>query len=160
MHAVLLTVHGLIVLALIVIVLLQRSEGGALGMGAGSGGGFMSSRGAANVLTRTTSVLAALFFATSIALALTARSGESDRDIVEDLTGERVIDTTKPLTTEDLLDTLGTGETPAATPETAAPSLGVVPVDPAPDSAPAAEEAAPEAGAAPATEAEAPSQPN
>ncbi|HBS36465.1 MAG TPA: preprotein translocase subunit SecG, partial [Parvularcula sp.] len=105
-----------------------------------SGGGFMSSRGAANVLTRTTSVLAALFFATSIALALTARSGESDRDIVEDLTGERVIDTTKPLTTEDLLDTLGTGETPAATPETAAPSLGVVPVDSAPVSAPAAEE--------------------
>ena len=129
MHAVLLIVHGLIVLALIVIVLLQRSEGGALGMGAGGGGGFMTSRGAANVLTRTTSVLAALFFVTSIALALTARSGESDSDIAEELTGERVIDPTKPLTTEDLLDTLGTGETPAAAPETTAPTLEAVPAD-------------------------------
>ncbi|MCB2098154.1 MAG: preprotein translocase subunit SecG, partial [Parvularculaceae bacterium] len=56
MHAVLLTVHALIVLALIGVVLLQRSDGGALGLG-GGGGGFMSSRGAANVLTRTTSIL-------------------------------------------------------------------------------------------------------
>lgn len=133
MHAVLLTVHGLIVLALIVIVLLQRSEGGALGMGAGGGGGFMTSRGAANVLTRTTSVLAALFFVTSIALALTARSGARDADIAEELTGERVIDPTKPLTTDDLLNTLGTGSAPSTT----APSIEATPV--APDSAPAAE---------------------
>jgi preprotein translocase subunit SecG len=159
MHAVLLTVHGLIVLALIAIVLLQRSEGGALGMG-GGGGGFMTSRGAANVLTRTTSVLAALFFVTSISLALTARSGESDSDIVEELTGERVIDPTKPLTTEDLLDTLGTGESPAAAPETAAPTLEAVPADPATDSAPPADEPAPDAASAPAPETEAPSQPN
>ncbi len=139
MHAVLLTVHGLIVLALIVIVLLQRSEGGALGMGGGGGGGgFMTSRGAANVLTRTTSVLAALFFATSIALAMTARSGENEADIVEGLTGERVIDPTKPLTTDDLLDTLGTGTTapaPEATPSPATdsgapPALVVEPAAP------------------------------
>lgn len=158
-HAVLLTVHGLIVLALIVIVLLQRSEGGALGMGAGGGGGFMTSRGAANVLTRTTSVLAALFFVTSIALALTARVGESDSDIAEELTGERVIDPTKPLTTEDLLDTLGTGETPAA-PQSAAPTLDVVPADPVPDSAPPVEAPAPDVAAEPAPETEQPSQPN
>jgi preprotein translocase subunit SecG len=159
MHAVLLTVHGLIVLALIAIVLLQRSEGGALGMGAGGGGGFMTSRGAANVLTRTTSVLAALFFVTSIALALTARSGERDADIVEGLTGERVIDPTKPLTTDDLLDTLGTGTTPTPTPETAAPpALEAVPATP--DSAPDAGEPAADADTAPASEPETPAQPN
>ena len=105
------------------------------------------------------SVLAALFFVTSIALALTARSGQSDTDIVEELTGERVVDPTKPLTTEDLLDTLGTGEvTPA--PQTAAPSLEAVPADPAPDSAPPAAEPAPDGASAPAPETEAPAQPN
>lgn len=62
MTAVILTFHVLIVLALIGLVLIQRSEGGALGMGGGGGGGgFMSGRGAANALTRTTSILAALF---------------------------------------------------------------------------------------------------
>ncbi|MDZ7627208.1 MAG: preprotein translocase subunit SecG [Parvularculaceae bacterium] len=160
MHAVLLTVHGLIVLSLIVIVLLQRSEGGALGMGGGGGGGFMTSRGAANVLTRTTSILAALFFMTSIALALTARSGESEADIVEDLTGERVIDPTRPLTTEDLLDTLGTG---ATTPQPSAPpALGAAPVEPAPtgDSVAAPDAAAAGPAAAPAAEPDAPAQPN
>ena len=160
MHAVILTVHGLIVLALIVIVLLQRSEGGALGMG-GGGGGFMTSRGAANVLTRTTSVLAALFFVTSIALALTARSGESDTDIIQDLTGERVIDPTKPLTTDDLLDTLGSGSTTPA-PEAAAPSLEAVPADPQPVDDSASGAPAPEADASAPVEPapEAPAQPN
>lgn len=68
MATVLLVVHILIVLALIVVVLMQRSEGGALGMGGGGGGagGFMSGRGTANLLTRTTAILALCFFATSI----------------------------------------------------------------------------------------------
>lgn len=131
MHAVLLTVHALIVLALIGFVLLQRSEGGALGMG-GGGGGFMTSRGAANVLTRTTSILAALFFATSILLAITAGGTERDTDIIEDLTGEAVADPNAPISTEDLLNTLGSGSTsPAAEPaaESAAPpTLEAVPV--------------------------------
>lgn len=108
MHFVLLTVHSLIVLALIVLVLLQRSDGGALGIG-GGGGGFMTSRGAANVLTRTTSVLALLFFATSILLAITAGGVEDETDIIEDLTGQSVVDPNAPITTEDLLNTLGSG---------------------------------------------------
>ncbi len=162
MHAVLLTVHGLIVLSLIVIVLLQRSEGGALGMG-GGGGGFMTSRGAANVLTRTTSILAAIFFITSIALAMTARSGQGDADIVEELTGERVVDPNKPLTADDLLDTLGTGETTPAKPEAAiAPTLEAVPsvTAPASDSAPDPAKPAADPAAAPGAEPEAPVQPN
>jgi preprotein translocase subunit SecG len=71
MQTVIIVVHLMIVLAMIGAVLLQRSEGGGLGMGSG-GGGFMSSRGTANVLTRTTAVLAGLFFVTSLVLSILA----------------------------------------------------------------------------------------
>jgi preprotein translocase subunit SecG len=71
MHTVLVVVHLMIVISLVGVVLLQRSEGGALGMG-GGGGGFMTGRGKANALTMTTAWLAAGFFATSIALAIMA----------------------------------------------------------------------------------------
>jgi preprotein translocase subunit SecG len=59
-------IHLMIVLAMCGLVLLQKSEGGGLGMG--SGGGFMSSRGSTNVLSRSTAILAACFFATSLLL--------------------------------------------------------------------------------------------
>jgi preprotein translocase subunit SecG len=61
MQTVLIVIHLMIVVALVGVVLLQRSEGGALGMGGGGNGGFMSARGAADTLTRTTSILAAAF---------------------------------------------------------------------------------------------------
>ena len=64
---VLIVVHLMVVVALIGVVLLQKSEGGGLGIG--STGGFLSSRGTANVLTRTTAYLALAFFATSLALS-------------------------------------------------------------------------------------------
>src|ERR1700716_1538926 len=63
-------VHLMIVLSMIGVVLLQKSEGGGLGMG--GGGGFMTSRGSANVLTRATGMLAAAFFATSLILSILA----------------------------------------------------------------------------------------
>ena len=88
MNAIILTAHTLIVLGLIVVVLLQRSDGGALGLGGGGGGGFMTGRGAANALTRTTSILAALFFATSIGLAVLAGGNNVDESIIEELTGQ------------------------------------------------------------------------
>lgn len=73
---VILVIHIMIAIALVVVVLMQRSEGGALGMGGGGGGGgFLTGRGTANLLTRTTAVLALCFFATSIALTLLANSG-------------------------------------------------------------------------------------
>jgi preprotein translocase subunit SecG len=77
MATVLLIIHILIALAMIGVVLLQRSEGGALGIGGGGGGGgFMTGRGAANFLTRVTAGLAAAFFATSLLLSLVgSRSG-------------------------------------------------------------------------------------
>ncbi len=80
MQTVLLVVHLIVALGLIGVVLLQRSEGGALGMGGGGGGGggnLFSARGVGNALTRTTAYLAVAFFATSISLTLLAthRSG-------------------------------------------------------------------------------------
>ena len=63
-------IHLMLVLALIGVVLLQKSEGGGLGIG--STGGFMTSRGTANVLTRATAVLAGLFFVTSLLLSILA----------------------------------------------------------------------------------------
>jgi preprotein translocase subunit SecG len=72
MATVLLIIHVMIALALIGVVLLQRSEGGALGIGGGGGGGFMTGRGAANFLTRATAGLAAAFFFTSLVLSLMA----------------------------------------------------------------------------------------
>ena len=76
MQTVLLVVHLMIAVALVVVVLVQRSEGGALGIG---GGGFMSGRGATNALTRLTAYLAAAFFTTSISLALLANHLNADR---------------------------------------------------------------------------------
>jgi preprotein translocase subunit SecG len=72
MITVLLVVHSLIAIALVGIVLIQRSEGGGLGIGGGTAGGFMTTRGTANLLTRSTAVMAALFMATSLTLAVLA----------------------------------------------------------------------------------------
>jgi len=66
---ILLVIHLILAIAMIGVVLLQRSEGGALGIGGGGGmGGFMTGRAAGNLLTRATAVLAALFFLTSMGL--------------------------------------------------------------------------------------------
>lgn len=84
MEVVLLVIHMLIALALVGVILVQRSEGGALGIG-GGGGGLMSARGAANLLTRATTWLAAGFLATSMGLAILAggdRGGDSVLDLV------------------------------------------------------------------------------
>ena len=67
MQTVIIVVHLMIIVVLIGAVLLQKSEGGGLGMGGGAG--FMSSRGTANLLTRTTAILAVGFFATSLLLS-------------------------------------------------------------------------------------------
>ena len=70
MQAILLAVHLVIAVFLIALVMLQKSEGGALGIGGGQGGSLFSSRGVGNTLTRLTAILAACFFATSIALTM------------------------------------------------------------------------------------------
>jgi preprotein translocase subunit SecG len=72
MQQVLIVIHLIVTLLLVGTVLMQRSEGGALGIGGGGSGNLFSSRGAGNALTRATAILAACFFVTSIALAVLA----------------------------------------------------------------------------------------
>ena len=79
MIAVLLVLHLIVTLTLIGTVLIQRSEGGGLGIGSSQGmGSFMSGRGTANLLTRTTAILAGIFMALSLMLAVLNR-GSSGR---------------------------------------------------------------------------------
>jgi len=83
MQTLLLVVELFVAAALIFVILLQRSEGGALGIGGGSGGGLFSPRGAADTLTRTTVVLGTLFFLTCIGLNLLAMEGSGSRSILQ-----------------------------------------------------------------------------
>ncbi len=81
MQTVIIVIHLMVVLAMTGVVLLQRSEGGGLGMG--NTGGFLTSRGSANVLTRTTATLAAVFFATSLVLSILAGWDRKPHSILE-----------------------------------------------------------------------------
>src|ERR1700716_4308852 len=83
MIVLLFVVHVFIAIALIGVVLLQKSEGGALGMGGGGMSGFMTGRSTANLLTRTTAILAALVFATSILLGVLSHTGSAPRSIID-----------------------------------------------------------------------------
>ena len=65
-----LIVHTLLAAALVAVILLQRSEGGGLGIGGGNAGGLVSARGAADLMTRSTTIIAALFILTSLGLAI------------------------------------------------------------------------------------------
>ena len=113
MITVVLVVHLLIAASLVGVILIQRSEGGALGgLGGGNFGGLMSARGSANLLTRTTAILAACFIATSLLLAILA--GHANR-------GSSILDR------------------PAATPEAAPPVEPEVPAAPAEPAAPIAQ---------------------
>jgi preprotein translocase subunit SecG len=81
MLSVLIVVHLLIVVALVGVVLLQRSEGGVLG--SSGGGGFMTGRAQANALTKATAILATLFFVTSISLTVLAGWGHASKSILD-----------------------------------------------------------------------------
>jgi preprotein translocase subunit SecG len=84
MTTVLLVIHLFVTLALIGVVLLQRSEGGGLGIGSSQGmGSFMTGRGTANLLTRATAFLAVAFFALSLSLAYLSRGTGQPRSILD-----------------------------------------------------------------------------
>jgi preprotein translocase subunit SecG len=88
MTTVLLIIFLLITLALIGVILVQRSEGGGLGIGGSGGGGmgsFMGGRGTANLLTRTTAILGAMFFALALTLALLDRGTALNRSILDEV---------------------------------------------------------------------------
>jgi preprotein translocase subunit SecG len=164
MANVLLVAYLLIVLALIVVILLQRSEGGALGIGGGGGGGLMTARGSANLLTRTTAILATLFFALAIGLTILNEFDRGTTSILDNATS--VEDGAEPTTVLDALNALGGNETsdlPLPVPpanETAPTSTGTeLPVPEAPAAeAPAAEAPATTSTDAGATPAETPEQ--
>jgi len=80
MQTVVIVIHLMIVATLIAMVLLQKSEGGGLGMGGGAG--FMSSRGTANLLSRTTAILAVGFFLTSLLLSWLASYDRKPSSII------------------------------------------------------------------------------
>ena len=128
MTAVLLIIHLFVTLALIGVVLIQRSEGGGLGIGSSQGmGAFMSGRGTANLLTRATGILATIFMALSLTLALMNRGTQG-------VAGRSILDTapaTQPAG--------GTAPAGSTAPLGAPPSGGALPGSPAPGgSAPAA----------------------
>lgn len=130
MQTVLIVIHLMVVLALVGVVLLQRSEGGGLGIGGGSG--FMTARGAANALTRATAILAAAFFVTSLTLSIIARYGEKPIDILDrvpatsDGAGKGVLNqlpgTTTPAPAGSTTPTPPSGNGAATTPAPAAPA--------------------------------------
>src|SRR5579875_431305 len=112
MTTVLLLIHLFVTIALIGVVLIQRSEGGGLGIGTSQGmGGFMSGRGTTNLLTRTTAILGTAFFAISLALALLNRGTVG--------AGRSLLDYPPPL---------GTGA--ATAPATPAPAAPAAPAGP------------------------------
>jgi len=131
MTAVLLIIHVLIAAALTGVILMQRSEGGALGIGGGGPGGMMSGRGAANLLTRVTMILGALFIGNSILLAIISGVTTSSGSVL-DRVGETQTNSDLPFGDLEGLDT----DVPAPTDE--------APADPAPasDEAPAQDEPA------------------
>ncbi len=116
MTTVLLIINLFVTIALIGVVLIQRSEGGGLGIGTSQGmGSFMSGRGTANLLTRTTAILAAAFFALSLILALLNRGTGAP--------GRSVLDTLPQAPASAPASTPAGSTTPVAPPAPAAPRV-------------------------------------
>ncbi len=157
MTTVLLIIHLFVTLSLIGVVLIQRSEGGGLGVGTSQGmGSFMSGRGTANLLTRTTAILATAFFMLSLALALLNRGTTvgAGRSIL-DVPAARVAPVTPPPPAPAAPAT--PAPPPPAAPAQATPTApapaALSPVIPAAP-APAAPAAAPQPAPAPASPAQ------
>lgn len=119
MQTVLLVAHLFIALALIGVILLQRSEGGALGIGGGGGGNgagsIFSARGVGNALTRATAFLAIAFFVTSIGLTVLATRGGVSGSVFDNVQQPTAQpgSAPAPATTEPALPDLKAPEAPA-----------------------------------------------
>lgn len=94
MQEVLLVVHLMLAIAIVALVLLQRSEGGALGIGGSGNVGLMSGRAAGNLLTRATAIAAAAFFLTSIGLTILAGGHSRPASVLEQLQQDQPADST------------------------------------------------------------------
>ena len=134
MITVILVIHLMIAAGLVGVVLMQKSEGGALGIGGGGGaGGLLSGRGTANLLSRTTAALAAAFFVTSLLLTILAQHATAPRSVFEQ--PGTTTDGKAPAGRGGLLDRLQGGQpaAPAPTPAPTTPApAGTAPATPAP----------------------------
>lgn len=134
MQTIILVIHLMIAIALVGSVLLQKSEGGALGIGGGGGmSGFMTGRSTANLLTRTTAILAGCFFATSVLLVVLATHRNEARSIIEQ-TGPAGTAPSAPAPAPVTPSAPGAPQPPAAAP--GAPQSPSAPGTPQPPSAP------------------------
>ncbi len=94
MQTILLILHVLFALAIVGLVLLQRGEGGGLGMGGGGNmQGLMSARGTASMMTRATAIAAALFFVSSLALSILVSDRGESVSIVDDIETQEPVET-------------------------------------------------------------------
>jgi len=127
MQTFIIIIHLLIVSAMIGVVLLQRSEGGGLGIG--STGGFLTSRGTANVLTRTTAILAGLFFLTSLVLSILAGMERKPHSVIQggQAPAGQPGAPAPPSSGGGILDTLRGIQAPAGAPAPAPPTGPQVP---------------------------------
>jgi len=132
METVVIVIHLMVIVSMVALVLLQRSEGGALGIG--GGGGFMNSRGQGNVLTRSTAVLAAAFFATSIVLSVLAQWNAPPSAILDEVPAATTPagSDTAPGSGQGILDQLEGMSSPPQGPITGTPNDGTAPIPVAP----------------------------
>jgi preprotein translocase subunit SecG len=134
MQSVLIVIHILIVIALIAVVLLQRSEGGALGTGGGTGS-FMTGRGQANALSRATAILGAMFFATALLMSILSSWSRAPHSILEKGGAPAPAPAGQtapaPITPGNLLDQLKQMEGQSSPPSTPAAPAAPAPAAPA-----------------------------
>jgi len=130
MLSVLLVIHILIVVALIAVVLLQRSEGGALGTGGGTGN-FMTGRGQANALSRATAILGALYFATALLMSILSSWNRAPHSIIERGPAPAGQTAPTPVSPSNILDQLkkleGQSGPPSPAPAAPAPAAPAAP---------------------------------
>lgn len=121
MFSVVLVIHLIVTVSLVGIILLQRSEGGGLGVGGSGNAGAMAPRAQADILTKTTGILAGIFILTSITLVILGAHGGENASLVNQLTAATPAQTSG-----------GTTEAPAApadsAPASTAPAAPAVPL--------------------------------
>jgi preprotein translocase subunit SecG len=130
MQTVLLVLHLMIAAALIGVVLLQKSEGGALGIGGGGGGGFLTGRGQANLLTRVTAGLALAFFITSIALSILGRPSAPQGSVLDKVNVPASSSTETPASSTTTPAAPGSTPAPGSAPATGAGENPAAPAQP------------------------------
>ena len=132
MEHVVLVIHLILTLALIGLILIQKSEGGGLGLGGGGGGGmgsFASAQSTKNAITKTTTIVAICFFATSLILAIMAANTDRAKSILDSVP-TTAVETTVPTAPTPPIN--GATPTPSAPATTTTPT----PSTPAPATAP------------------------